>query len=306
MGQLKIKDVVDRTFCCKSLVSIISAKFHELKRLIYSLLLRFIAVLCIIIFTIWGLKEVWNSLIDQDVFKVSPATFTFQTPPWIKERFAEDIKHVETLRDYYGMYEKDLTRTIAGIYKDIVLVKKVEAVKRIFPNTLKIKFIIRRPIAVIKNRDSTYLVDDESVLLPKEYYKLSDVDYTTPYVESNRFTRLPLYGEKWDDKKIKAGIELIKFLRANNVHKLFKIVSVNVSNVHKAPYTGKSDIVLWTENSTQIRWGCSSLYKRPDALSDEEKLQNLLSVAKSEGTNLQRMEYVDVRWEKPVGKKWDH
>ena len=77
-----------------------------------------------------------------------------------------------------------------------------------------------------------------------------------------------------------------------------------ISNVCKRRFTGKSDIILWTENNTQIRWGCSPLCNEPNELSDEEKLQNLLSIAKTEGTNLKNMEYVDVRWEKPLGKRW--
>ena len=42
--------------------------------------------------------------------------------------------------------------------------------------------------------------------------------------------------------------------------------------------------------------GCSSPCNEPNELSNEEKLQNLLSIAKTEGTNLKQMEYVDVRW----------
>ena len=113
-----------------------------------------------------------------------------------------------------------------------------------------------------------------------------------------------MLGNTWNDNGIKAGVELLKFLRANNVHNIFKILAIDVSNVCKKRNTGKSDIILWTENNTQIRWGCSSLCNEPNELSDEEKLQNLLSIAKSEGTNLKRMDYVDVRWKKPVGKQW--
>ncbi|OQY99933.1 MAG: hypothetical protein B6D35_08145 [Candidatus Brocadia sp. UTAMX2] len=285
-------------------VNTFSDKMHALRRMLYPLFFRLVVFSCILIFIIWGMQRVWYSLTELNVFKVSPAAFSFQTPSWMNDHFTDSIKRVAALNDYYGMYENNLTQKIADIYGGVVLVKDVDSVKRVFPNKLAIKLLLRKPFACIKSRSNSYLVDEDGVLLPKEYYTLKDTAYDSLYIQSNKLTRLPLYGSEWDDKGIKAGIALVKFLRANNIHNLFKIVSVDVSNVCKRRSTSKSDIVLWTENNTQIRWGCSSLCNEQNELSDEEKLQNLLSIAKAEGTNLRLMEYVDVRWKKPSGKRW--
>ena len=306
MEQYKLKHIINSTFNLKPCVDFLSTKLGELKRTLYPFFLWFVVCVGIFISVIWGINRVWCSITDLNIFKVSPSTFSFSsnTPTWMTNRFYHDIKHVAALRDQYGIYERNLTQKIADIYGGVVLIKKVDSITRIFPNQLNIKFELRKPAAVIKNGSSTYLVDDEGVLLPKEYYALPNAEYDSPCIRSNKLSRLPLYGSKWDDRGVKAGIELVKFLRINNIHNLFKIVTVDVSNVCKRRVSGKSDIVLWTENNTQIRWGCSPLCKEPDELSDEEKLQNLLSIAKSEGTNLKQMEYVDVRFKKPVGKKW--
>lgn len=288
----------------KAFVDSFSAKIGELKRIVYPFFLRFMVFACVVIFIIWGIKKVWCSLTDLNIFQVSPSTFTFHMPSWMNDHFSDDIKCVATLDEQYGMFENNLTRKIADVYGGIVVVKKVDSIKRIFPNKLNIKLVLRKPVAIVKNGNNTYLVDDECFLLPKEYYKLQNAEYESPCIQSNKLARLPLYGTKWNDKGIEAGIELMKFLRANNIHNLFKVVTIDVSNVCKRRFTGKSDIILWTENNTQIRWGCSPLCNEPNELSDEEKLQNLLSIAKTEGTNLKQMEYVDVRWKKPLGKRW--
>lgn len=281
-----------------------SDKIHAFRRTLSPFFFRFIVFFCIIIFIIWGIQKVWYSLTELNIFKVSPAAFSFHTPPWMNDHFSDDIRRIATLNDHYGMYEKNVTQKIADIYKGVVLVKNVDSIKRVFPNKLAIKLVLRKPVALVKSRNTTYLVDDEGVLLPKEYYPLKNAEYDSPYIRSNKPARLPLYGNEWNDKGIKAGIALIKFLRANNIHNLFKVVAVDVSNVCNRRSTGKSDIILWTENNTQIRWGCSPLCNEQHELSDEEKLQNLLSIAKTEGTNLRLMEYVDVRWKKPLGKRW--
>lgn len=304
MKRYRIHDLINKIFNLKPVVDTLLARIGKLKKVLYSYLFQFSVLICIICLAIWGTKWLWYSLTDLNIFKVSPHTFSFNTPLWVTDRFSKDLKQVAALNDHYGMYENDLTSKIADIYGGIVLIKKVDSIKRIFPNRLNIKLILRKPAAVVKSGNNTYLVDDECVLLPKEYYILPNPEYDSPLIRSNKLARLPLYGSKWKDKGIEVGVELIKFLRTNNVHNLFKILTVDVSNVCKRRFTGKSDLVLWTENNTQIRWGCSPLCNEPNELSDEKKLQNLLSIAKAEGTDLKHMEYVDVRWEKPLGKRW--
>ncbi len=292
------------TSILKTLMDILSNKIQESKRVLWPFFFRCVVFACVIVFSIWGVRKIWCSLTDLNIFKVSPSTFSFHTPSWMNEHFSDDIKNIATLDERYGMYESNLTQKIADVYRGIVLVKKVDSIQRVFPNRLSIKLVLRKPIAIVKNGNNTYLVDDECVLLPKEYYQLQNAGYDSPCIQSNKLARLPLYGSKWNDKGVEAGIELVKFLRVNNIQNLFKIVAVDVSNVCKRRFTGKSDIVLWTENNTQIRWGCSSLCNEPNELSNEDKLQNLLSIARIEGTNLKQMEYVDVRWKKPLGKRW--
>ncbi|MDE1890293.1 MAG: hypothetical protein KGI30_08590 [Planctomycetota bacterium] len=304
MKQPNIKNFINTTPNFKPSVEIFLTKFSEIKRLLSFPFLRFLVFACTIALVVWGIEKVWQSLTDLNIFKVSPATFSFHTPLWVTDRFSDDIKHVATLNEQYGMYENNLAQKIADAYGNVVLIKKVDSIKRTFPNKLNIKLVLRKPAAIVKSGNNTYLVDDECVLLPKEYYTLTHVEYESPYIKSSRLAKLPLYGSNWNDKGVKAGVELLKFLRENNIHALFKILAVDVSNVCKRRSTGKSDIVLWTENNTQIWWGCSSLCKEPSELSDKEKLQNLLSIAKAEGTNLKQMEYVDVRWKKPLGKRW--
>lgn len=288
----------------KSFINLLSEKMSGLKQFLFHFLLRTTAVVCVILFGAWGIKETWRSLTDQPVFKASPNDFSFHFPAWVTDRFPGDMKKIKGLNEHYGMYDNDLTQKIAGIYENVVLVKKVESVKRVFPNTLNIKLVLRKPAAVVRNGSNTYLVDENCVLLAKEYYTLPYAEYDSPCIQSAKPAKLPLLGHEWNDKGVKAGIALSKFLKANNVPDLFKICAIDVSNVCKKRATGRSDIILWTENNTQIRWGCSPLCKDPGELPEEEKLQNLLSVAKTEGTELEQMEYVDVRWKKPVGKLW--
>ncbi len=304
MYKSRIKKINYNTTRLKPFFDFFSTKTAEYKKKIYPFLIGLLILALITIFSIWWIKNLWYSLTNLNTFKLSPSTFSFNTPAWVTDRFSNDIKYVSSLNPCYSMYEYSLTQEIAAAYSKITPIKKIDAIKRIYPNKLNIKLVLRTPAALVKCGNNIYLVDYDCVLLPKEYYKLPNNEYDNLFIQSNKLTKPPLLGKTWNDNGIKAGVELLKFLRANNVHNIFKILAVDVSNVCKKRNTGKSDIILWTENNTQIRWGCSSLCNEPNELSDEEKLQNLLSIAKSEGTNLKRMDYVDVRWKKPIGKQW--
>ena len=74
--------------------------------------------------------------------------------------------------------------------------------------------------------------------------------------------RLPLYGSTWNDKGIK-GIDLVKFLSKNNIHNIFRHFNGRCIKCVKGGLHKRVDIVLWTENNTQIRWGCSSYVMNP-------------------------------------------
>lgn len=276
----------------------------KLKKVFQPTLIAIFLAVGLIGFVIFKIPQVWIALTDLNIFKVSPLNFEFQTPVWVTDRLRSDIKNVAALQEEYGLYEDGLTRKIADAYCKLPVVKRVDSISRIFPNTLDVKLALRKPAAIVKYGDKSYLVDNEGVLLPNEYYLMPNPDYDSPYIRSSKLSKPPPVGSTWRDRGIAEGIELIAFLRLNNIHNLFKVLVVDVSNVRKNGRSEKSDIVLWTEANTQIRWGCSSLIRQTSELTNEEKLKNLLSIAMSEGTALKQMEYVDVRWDKPIGKRW--
>ncbi len=247
----------------------------------------------------------WYYLVNLDTFKVKPGTFSFDLPSWAKVELLDRIRKIPIMEEEHSIFERGLTKKIAEAYSGKPWVAKVHYVKKELPNKIKIKFNLRKPFAVVKNGKSFYMLDGECVRLPKMYYHWPDGNPESIYIRSEELSKVPDYWEKWDNAGIQAGIKLVRFLRKNKVHKLLNITTIVVSNVDTKHDSAKCDIVLTTRNGTQIKWGrspASGGYKIHGELSDTEKLQNLLSVARAEDRDLSRMEYVDVRWNIPQGK----
>jgi cell division septal protein FtsQ len=263
-----------------------------------------LALVVIAVFSvIWLGNFAWKRLTDQDIFLVSPKTFSFETPDWATEEFVHEINNIRGLKNKYNIFEKDLTKKIVDAYESSPLISKVNYVERELPNKLKMKFELRRPVAIVKRKLKKYLVDKKCVRIPEKFYKYPEEGDDPIYIVSRRSVKVPEYGEKWNDRSIEDGMNLLNYLKHNEIHKLLKIASIDVSKIGGSRKDGKIDVELWTKNGAKIKWGCSASSGQVNEPSNYEKLQNLLSVAKEEGADLTNMEYVDVRWKTPLAKR---
>ncbi len=284
-------------------IATVEPYFENMRKISVSLSIKLTLVVIVVFSVIWFGKSAWKHLADQDIFLVSPATFSFETPDWATEEFVHEINNIRGLKNKYNIFEKDLTIKIVDAYESSPLISKVNYVERELPNKLKMKIELRRPVAIVKRKQKKYLVDKECVRIPEKFYKYPEEGDDPIYIVSRRSVKVPEYGEKWNDRSIEDGMNLLNYLKHNKIHKLLKIASIDVSKIGGSRKDGKIDVELWTKNGAKIKWGCSASSGQVNEPSNYEKLQNLLSVAKEEGANLTNMEYVDVRWKTPLAKR---
>jgi len=284
-------------------IATVEPYFEKMRKISTSLSIKLTLIVIVVFSIIWLGKFAWKHLADQDIFLVSPATFSFETPDWATEEFVHEINNIRGLKNKYNIFEKDLTIKIVDAYESSPLISKVNYVERELPNKLKMKFELRRPVAIVKRKLKKYLVDKECVRIPEKFYKYPEEGDDPIYIISRRSVKVPEYGEKWNDRSIEDGMNLLNYLKHNEIHKLLKIASIDVSKIGGSRKDGKIDVELWTKNGAKIKWGYSASSGQVNEPSNYEKLQNLLSVAKEEGADLANMEYVDVRWKTPLAKR---
>lgn len=250
----------------------------------------------------WATFEGWRRLVVLDDFSVREISFSIRSTDGVKPGLLREIKNTRGIIGR-SLFERGLTKDVVQALERNPWVLRVNFVKKDFPDKLSVGLELRKPSAVFRKNGVFYLLDDEGVVLPTRYFSWPSDQGKTPYIQSARITRTPRAGERLEDAGIKAGIELVKFLKANNAHRLLGIKVVDVSNVGRGRSVGESDIVLWTKDGVAIKWGCPPQCQQVDELSDSEKLKNLYSVVKAEGSRLAHMEYIDVRWRTPRGKR---
>ncbi len=287
----------------KARIDTVKPYLENIQKASISFLLKFAFFVLIAFSVIWFGKFTWRHLTNQNMFLVSPVTFSFEIPDWATDEFINEINNIQGLKKKYNIFEKDLTKRIEDAYENSPLISKVCYIERELPNRLNMEFELRRPVAIVKKKRNKYLTDKDCVRLPDKFYKYPEEGDDPIYIIARNSVKVPEYGEKWNDKSIIDGINLLNYLKHNKVDKLLKITSIDVSKIGGRRKDGKIDVALWTKDGAKIKWGCSTSSGHVNELSNYEKLQNLLSVAMEEGADLNKMEYVDVRWKTPLAKR---
>jgi cell division septal protein FtsQ len=249
----------------------------------------------------WATYEGWKQLTILQDFSVQGVSLSVFPVDGVKPVLLKEVRNTKGLIGR-SLFEKNLTTKVANVLESNAMVLKVHSVKKVFPDKLSVELELRSPTTVLRKNGTFYLLDDEGVVLPVAYYSWPSDQGNTPYLQSVNIKRAPRPGERLDDSGIRAGIDLVKFLKDNDAHRRLGIKVVDVSNVGKGRTVGESDIVLWTNDGVAIKWGCSEQCQQVDELTNSEKLKNLYSVVKAERSKLTHMEYVDVRWKTPRGK----
>ncbi len=287
----------------KTRIDTVKLYLENIQKVSILLLLKFTFFVFIVFSVIWLGKFTWRHLTNQNMFLVSPATFSFETPDWATDEFINEIDNIQGLKMEYNIFEKDLTKRIVDAYENSPLISKVCYIERVLPDRLNMKFELRRPVAIVKKKRNKFLVDKDCVILPDKFYKYPEEGDDPIYIIVRNSVKVPEYGEIWNDKSITDGINLLNYLKHNKVDKLLKITSIDVSKIGGRHKEGKMEVALWTKDGAKIKWGCPTSSEHVNELSNYEKLQNLLSVAMEEGADLNKMEYVDVRWKTPLAKR---
>ena len=273
-----------------------------------------IAIVCIITifissWIVYGLYRGFTLLLDQEEFKIRKDDISFDIPSWISDNGVERINDFIVFHGEVGLFDKNISQEIAFRYKQNHLFKRVIAVKRIFPNKINMSLELRKPLAEINSNNGNFLIDRDSIRISYDYYNWPINGEQTVYILVNKLKNTPLEGKKCKDKRIILATDLVRFLKKNNADKALEIETIDASNAGKKYTKDTSGIVMLTKSGTMIKWGHTGLEKETDEPSDEVKLKNLLSVASAArvaDNDFAGLEYVDVRWAKPVGKEVEY
>jgi hypothetical protein len=220
----------------------------------------------------------------------------------VNPKIAEEIKKCSSLRGEISMFEPHIAERMAREYARSPWVSNVKYIKKEFPNRLSIQFELRRPVAIVKSNDKTYMLDAVGVVLSPELYQWPKDCSPGPPIIPAPTVQMPAPGGRCDDPGVLAGIDLLFFLMRNRVEKIVEIAAIDVANVGGRVSKKDPEIVLWTDSQVRIKWGRAPSQTDCGEVPAADKLANLIAVLQNEGRQFHSLDYADIRWDRAYVK----
>jgi len=223
-----------------------------------------------------GVQGAENRLRRMDSFDIDPACMKIQEmPPWLDPDWAQTIRNPFMGRSHVNLFEPDLASKLYNAYRESPWIEGVCAVRKEFPDRLKIRIRIRTPLVAVPFGKKYMLVDGHGVLLPRCFSEVPDFGFPLRVVEGVTAAP-PEAGSVWDSAPLRAGLQVAADLTATKKKAFERIVRIDVSLVKEGPVRGRTEILLFcAEGGGYIEWGSAPGHREGLEIPVDKKLENL-------------------------------
>lgn len=221
-------------------------------------LLAVAAVMALVAGVMWRLERyVEHAARTRDV----QLTASMQNPPrWASDELVREILLSSGIHHDDFLLDKELTMRWAQNLSRNPWVKKVNRVRKLYSGEVRFDCELRRPVAMLRQGFSVRYVDAEGVVLPEATLV---VPYGHVIKLRGSVAALPQPGESIRDDALIAGIQVLAWIRGADEQlkpeeRLWSELAVlDVSNYNGRVDLSVSHLTLYTNNSTEVRWGAA-------------------------------------------------
>ncbi len=230
-----------------------------------------------------------------------------EVPGWVPPEALDDLdlaKLDPEFPPYFSLLDRAVCRRVAEAYERSVWVEEVVRVEkrdpRIGGERLLMRLRFRRPAAFVRRGEALYLAAHDGVRLPGVYREpvLATCGSKGDGLELLEVRGVaeepPAPGRAWTAESLRAGLRIVAGLEPRRTD--FRLAAVDVSNFGYRLSRRRSEVAVYTEGQTEIRWGkapterAALLHERSVA----EKVEYLDYVHRRVGAFDGVLEYVDI------------
>ncbi len=243
---------------------------------------------------VYGAHELRSWAASLSVFKVTDACI-IDAPEWLPPSVKSQLVRLYPVGGGVSIFDPDLLEEVESRYSRSPWVKKVEWVRKRYPNAIQCKMQMRKPVGAVHLRDKYYVTDSEGVRLPGAYESWPEAGYDIPAIEGVKGSR-PAIGSKWGDPAVGAAAAVLKAVSSARLGGELGVKAIDVSNVGGS--RKKSEVVLVAAEGAEILWGGAPGSKAVGEKPTPEKLVDLKRIAQD--GSIGDYEYVDLRYKPPM------
>jgi len=250
-----------------------------------SVIVAVVILLALLLF----LGYIWNLLNTSEYFEVREVI--------TKEPNHIDLSYLKG-RNIFTLDLKEEAGNILTYYPNCLDVQ----LSRVLPNRLYVKFIKRKPAALVKLYRN-FILDEQGVIFPAP----NDAQYAGLPVVTGLETRIigPRPGRKYNIKEVKLALEIIKEIRENTLLKNYRIEKIDLANTSNTTVYLMLPTKVLDYQKGQVTVGPDSLEIRLGDENIKDKITILSGVFVQTKVDLATVKYVDLRFKEPVIKLKD-
>lgn len=185
-----------------------------------------------------------------------------------------------------------LLADIEKSYGQSVWIKRINRMRRHFPNRIELEFLIRMPVAQVRQNGKYWLIDADAVLLPvtsstQPFPALPEIAEATSGVIGKRPGQA---GEVWIDNGVAGALGVMRAFWASPLAQVLPIERVVVvggafqDQDNQRQETARRYEVV-SSSGAVVRWGTFNPGEMPGELTSAEKLWQLQELVRREDAN---------------------
>lgn len=242
-------------------------------------------------------RSVYAYLMTDDSYTIDLSTLhVADRPEWAGDGLVSEFKTSGPLTGKMSIFDPDLTKHVTEHYQQNPWVAKVLSVQKEFPNTLRVKVEMRKPLVAVEMKGQFVLVDKDQVRIPGTYAQVPKFSFTVARVLGVK-SAPPEAGKRWADAGLEAAVGVASALVDNRVDRMMTVNAIDVSRVGRGGR--ETEVVVHAEESVPIEWGRSPATREYGELTVDEKVRNLKGVLMSQ-PRLKGVGRVKVQFDDPV------
>ena len=227
-----------------------------------------------------GGVAMWRAAMQDPTFTVGGDTLSL-SGAFCPEAEAE-LRRLGRMVKGRSLLDPDLLEDLRCDYESSPWVKRVCLMRRVFPNQLAIEFVLRSPVAQIRQSRYYWMVDSDCVLLKVsgKRHPVPDLPVVIGIPDQAIAERPTAPGEAWRDAGVRDALNVMKLLRASP---LSEDLHVRKIMVHGGSFLDglrrqmrkRPRLDLEMQEGLTVRWGTYNAGEYPEEMLSAEKLSML-------------------------------
>jgi len=243
---------------------------------IVAVVMRMLPLILLWAMVAYGVHYCWKNALHDEAYRVSGDTLSLNSDARFCRDAVMETERLARIANGRSLLEPGVLDDVRALYEQSPWIREVCSVKRVFPNKIAVRFVLRSAVAQVRSDNSRYywLIDEDGRLLPVPGSLSPKKELPQIYGD---ISRQPRDGELWQDTGVSHALGVMAILRNSPLSDDLMVRKIHVrrSLLDSLRANDRPRLEVETDGQIMIRWGTFNQQNLPDEILSREKIAML-------------------------------